>query len=53
MKESEKQESAPSTNARARYERPAIEESATFERLQLSCAHQAGETAECDVAAKS
>jgi len=34
-------------NPRAPYEAPAIEQSATFERLQLSCTNQFGEES-CD-----
>ena len=40
--------------SRAHYERPAIEQSATFERLQLACVFHAGdENEECTAMSSS
>jgi hypothetical protein len=38
---------------RAAYEKPAIEQSASFERLHLACAFAGGQTVDCTLSPKS
>lgn len=43
MDDSTNGQSQDARPARGRYERPAIEESASFERLKLACGHHGGD----------